>query len=47
MRGIKDLKGVDEYSSPRKAKNRMALGRCKRITGKRTKLNVVERGRGD
>jgi hypothetical protein len=24
----------------------MALGRCKRITGKRTKLNVVERGRG-
>jgi len=41
LRGIKDLKGVD--SSPGKAKNRMALGRCKRISRKRTKQNVVER----
>ncbi len=40
------MKGVDIFILHGKAKNRMALGRCKQITGKRTKLNVVERGRG-
>jgi hypothetical protein len=42
----KDLNEVDKYNLHRKAKNRMALGRCKRITGKRTKQNVRRKGKG-